>query len=158
MEMLRKHIAILFSLYFLSFGCGINMFDYCCNACADFGSNNYLFVDCESVHESHECESQHACGTTSCNHDHDLYMTFEELCDHLRNSDPHCSLHRLELPTTKLLTQQMIHVEQPILFELRLPIDLMPIAVVDVPHFVDSSPPLNWHGRELLSHISTLLI
>ena len=68
----------MLSLYIFCFGCGINVFNYCCNACADFGSSNYIYVDCETVHESHDCEPHHSCSGHSCGPTHHGTMTFAE--------------------------------------------------------------------------------
>ena len=158
MQRFYKHIALLFSLYIFCFGCGINLFNYCCNACADHGSSNFYFVDWETVHQTIECESGHSCSHSSSEVLESEPNYNNVFCFSLPIDGDHCSLERLELPTTKMVVQQILHVELPLLYQLVIPDFQFDSIASPIPFYNNTSPPIPWSGRDLLNRHSVLLI
>lgn len=78
---------------------GVDIYHYCCDACAEYGHNIFRTISCEEVHALHHCDELDCvhCG----NHTHRRSAVSEnskDLCSHLASKAKHCDVHHINAP------------------------------------------------------------
>lgn len=101
---IRGIVAILLIAVFWVAGSGMNIYHFCCEACAHQCLEFYFgLTDCQDVHTHHHCH-EHDCYCE--HHHHDADEDHEHDCEHLERHSNNCSLTRIcndnTLPTDVL--------------------------------------------------------
>lgn len=156
-NILRNIFVASFALFFAWVATGINVYHYCCDACASYGGGNvFLLTSCEEVHAHHHCTEQghcHKCGKVQ-RHVNDDF----DLCSHLTSESDHCDAHHFSIDNQDFTN---IHIG------LQIPVCIINNVKYDYTFenvhicksfFITKDSPPEYTGRDRLALFSSLLI
>lgn len=143
---------------------GLNIYHYCCDACAAHGANMFVTITCEEVHSHHECNDpncnhhKHQCAD-GCHHEsHGLNI----LADIFQQDSNHCDMHHFDGMQLSQSINYDFNFTTPIIalpnfISCEILAELQPIAE-QIKYTIYSAPPYPISGRQILATNSVFLI
>ncbi len=148
----QQILSIAMLILFLYVGMGFNVYDYCCESCANAGSSVFTTTSCEEVHHNHHCTDHH------CHH----VPATEPIpadCDSYSSHSDHCSVERYTITQTYTSVRNVV--APAVLEYFALSVSEFGTSVAEnnttISYFAKIPPPLP-SGRDILLASAILII
>ena len=144
---------IAFAVLFLWMSLGVNVYHFCCSACADYGADVFLLTSCEEIHAAHVCTDD-GC---ACRASADAGMPSARAAYDVGGGG--CGVEHYSIDIQNIVNIQY-HFSAPVCTVPEM-MSLLSPALPErhrVARLFCDMPPSSLSGRDLLSRVSTLLI